>query len=73
MGVVGVEEAALPYYAQEKGIFKAAGLNVQLTVLPNGGSVSSAILGGALDGGVTNILLIRTGERSQGVVGLYRR
>jgi NitT/TauT family transport system substrate-binding protein len=54
MGVVGVEEAALPYYAQEKGIFKAAGLDVQLTVLPNGGSVTQGILGNALDVGVTN-------------------
>jgi NitT/TauT family transport system substrate-binding protein len=53
-GVVGVEEAALPYYAQEKGLFKAAGLDVALTVLPNGGSVTSGILGGALDVGVTN-------------------
>jgi NitT/TauT family transport system substrate-binding protein len=53
-GVVGVEEAALPYYAQEKGIFKAAGLNVELTVLPNGGSVTQGILGNALDVGVTN-------------------
>ena len=53
-GVVGVEEAALPYYAQEKGLFKAAGLNVVLSVLPNGGSVTQGILGGALDVGVTN-------------------
>ena len=37
-GVVGVEESALPYYAQEKGLFKAAGLNVEITVMPNGGS-----------------------------------
>jgi NitT/TauT family transport system substrate-binding protein len=53
-GVVGVEEAALPYYAQEKGLFKAAGLDVTLSILPNGGAVSSGILGGALDVGVTN-------------------
>jgi NitT/TauT family transport system substrate-binding protein len=53
-GVVGVEEAALPYYAQEKGLFKAAGLNVVLSVMPNGGSVTQGILGGALDVGVTN-------------------
>jgi NitT/TauT family transport system substrate-binding protein len=53
-GVVGVEEAALPYYAQEKGLFKAAGVDVTLSVLPNGGSVTQAILGGALDIGVTN-------------------
>lgn len=53
-GVVGVEESALPMYAQEKGLFKAAGLNVALTVMPNGGSVTQGILGGALDIGVTN-------------------
>jgi NitT/TauT family transport system substrate-binding protein len=53
-GVVGVEESALPYYAQEKGLFKAAGLNVEITVMPNGGSVTQGILGGALDVGVTN-------------------
>lgn len=53
-GVVGVEESALPYYAQEKGLFKAAGLNVALSVMPNGGSVTQGILGGALDVGVTN-------------------
>lgn len=53
-GVVGVEEAALPYYAQEKGLFKAAGLDVALTMLPNGGAVTSAVLGGALDIGITN-------------------
>jgi NitT/TauT family transport system substrate-binding protein len=53
-GIVPVEEAALAYYAQEKGFFKAQGLTVELTFLPNGGSVTSAILGGALDVGVTN-------------------
>jgi NitT/TauT family transport system substrate-binding protein len=53
-GVVGVEESALPYYAQEKGLFKAAGLNVEISILPNGGSVTQGILGGALDIGVTN-------------------
>src|ERR1019366_630483 len=53
-GVVGVEESALPYYAQEKGLFRAAGLNVEISILPNGGSVTQGILGGALDIGVTN-------------------
>src|ERR1017187_7981612 len=53
-GVVGVEESALPYYAQEKGLFRAAGLNVEISILPNGGSGTQGILGGALDIGVTN-------------------
>jgi NitT/TauT family transport system substrate-binding protein len=53
-GIVPVEEAALAYYAQEKGFFKDQGLTVELTFLPNGGSVTAAILGNALDVGVTN-------------------
>ncbi len=53
-GAVPVEEAALAYYAFEKGYFKAAGIDAQLQILPNGGSVTQAILGGALDVGVTN-------------------
>ena len=65
-GVVGVEEAALPYYAQEKGLFKAAGLDVTLTVLGNGGAVTSAVLGGALDVGITNSGSIQI---SGGIVG----
>lgn len=54
LGTVGVEEAAMVYYAQERGFFKAAGLDVAFSTFPNGGSVSQAVLGGALDVGVTN-------------------
>lgn len=54
MGIVGVEEAAWAYYAQEKGIYKQAGLDVELSVFPNGGSVTQGLAGGALDVGVTN-------------------
>lgn len=54
LGTVGVEEAALAYYAQEKGFFRQAGLDVAFSTFANGGSVSAALLGGALDIGVTN-------------------
>ena len=53
-GIVPVEEAAMAYYASEKGFFKAQGVNVELTFLPNGGAVTQGILGNALDVGVTN-------------------
>jgi NitT/TauT family transport system substrate-binding protein len=53
-GSVGVEEAALPFYAMEKGLFRQAGLNVELSFFPNGGSVTQGMLAGAIDGGVTN-------------------
>jgi NitT/TauT family transport system substrate-binding protein len=53
-GAVPVEEAALAFYAKEKGFFTAAGLNVDLQILANGGAVSAALGGNALDVGVTN-------------------
>jgi NitT/TauT family transport system substrate-binding protein len=49
-----VEEFAQPYYAQQKGFFRDAGLTVDLSVIPGGGLVTQAIIGGALDVGVTN-------------------
>lgn len=38
-----------PYYAQELGFFKAAGLDVKITLLQNGGSAVAALVSGALD------------------------
>lgn len=49
-----VEEFAQPYYAVQKGFFKDAGLNVDLSMLPGGGLVTQAVVGGALEAGVTN-------------------
>lgn len=49
-----VEEFAEPYYAVQKGFFKDAGLNVDLSMLPGGGLVTQAVIGAALDAGVTN-------------------
>jgi NitT/TauT family transport system substrate-binding protein len=49
-----VEEFAQPYYAVQKGFFRDAGLTVDLSVIPGGGLVTQAIIGGALDVGVTN-------------------
>lgn len=44
----------MPYYADQKGFFKAAGLDVTLQIFPNGGSVTQGLAGGAIDVGVTN-------------------
>ncbi|HEY5348955.1 MAG TPA: ABC transporter substrate-binding protein [Candidatus Lustribacter sp.] len=49
-----VEEFALPFYAVQKGFFRDAGLNVELSFLHGGGLITQAILGGAIDFGVTN-------------------
>lgn len=53
-GTGAVEEFALPFYAVQKGFFRDAGLDVELSMFPGGGLVTQAVLGGALDFGVTN-------------------
>jgi NitT/TauT family transport system substrate-binding protein len=53
-GAPPVEEAALAFYAVEKGFFKAAGIDAQVQILPSGGAVTQALVGSALDIGVTN-------------------
>ena len=49
-----VEEFAQPYYAAQQGFFHDAGLDVEITVVPGGGLVTQAVIGGTLDAGVTN-------------------
>ena len=46
------------YYAQELGLFKKAGLDVQLTTFANGASVAQAVAGGGADVGVSNVVQI---------------
>lgn len=46
------------YYAQDKGFFKAAGLDVTLMGLPNGAAISSAVVGRAVDIGISNVAQI---------------
>jgi NitT/TauT family transport system substrate-binding protein len=48
------------YYAQERGAFRAAGLDVELTTFANGASVAQAVVGGAVDVGVSNVVQIGT-------------
>jgi NitT/TauT family transport system substrate-binding protein len=48
------------YYAQERGAFAKAGLNVDLTTFANGASVAQAVVGGAADIGISNVVQIAT-------------
>src|SRR5450432_904162 len=48
------------YYAQERGEFRKAGLNVELTTFANGASVAQAVVGGAVDIGISNVVQIGT-------------
>jgi NitT/TauT family transport system substrate-binding protein len=54
VGAVPVEAAALMFYAVERGFFKAAGINIELTPFPGAGPILLAAAGGALDVGCAN-------------------
>ncbi len=54
MGTQTGESFAEGLYAQDAGFFKQAGLNVELTFFNAGGAVTAAVVGGAIDVGVTN-------------------
>jgi NitT/TauT family transport system substrate-binding protein len=48
------------YYAQERGEFRKAGLDVELTTFANGASVAQAVVSGAVDVGISNVVQIGT-------------
>ncbi len=50
-----VDAASQPYYAQAKGFFKKAGLNVEILSVNGGASVAAAVAGGAADIGQSNL------------------
>lgn len=54
------------YYAQDEGFFKAAGLDVQITTLANGGAAITALAGGSGDVAVTNLVSV-AGAVAKGV------
>jgi NitT/TauT family transport system substrate-binding protein len=44
------------FYGVDEGFFKKAGLDVQIVMLPNGGAVASALAGGAIDIGLSDVM-----------------
>jgi NitT/TauT family transport system substrate-binding protein len=54
VGVGVVESYAQGSYAQEMGFYQAAGLDADVETLINGGAITAAVIGGALDVGTTN-------------------
>lgn len=59
----GKESDAQVYYAQELGYFARQGLAVDITTMPNGSAIASAVAGGALQIGSSNILAIATARQ----------
>ena len=58
VGTTGKETDAQAYYAADQGFFQRAGLSVDVQVLVNGAAIASAIAGGALQVGNTNVLTL---------------
>ena len=54
--VVPIEVAAVPYYANDLGYFKSAGIDATITPLQNGDAIASAVASGAIDIGFSNAL-----------------
>jgi NitT/TauT family transport system substrate-binding protein len=46
-----IDSAAEPYFAQEMGFFKKAGLNVKLQALTNGPAIAAGVVSGSIDVG----------------------
>jgi NitT/TauT family transport system substrate-binding protein len=59
----GKESDAQVYYAQELGYFSRAGLTVDIQTMSNGAAIASAVAGGALQIGSSNILAIATARQ----------
>jgi NitT/TauT family transport system substrate-binding protein len=69
LGLAPFEGQAGPYYAQDLGLFKAAGLNIDIQPFNGGAAVVSAIAGGALQiGGGTPLPLAQARARGIKIV-----
>jgi NitT/TauT family transport system substrate-binding protein len=58
VGATANDTFAEAYYAQDEGFFRRAGLDVDLVTFPNGGAVAAAVVGGAVDVGITNSITL---------------
>src|SRR5665213_774032 len=58
MATINIDSTAQPYYAQDGGFFKTAGLKVDFQQFNNGQAIADAVAGGALDIAVSNIVAL---------------
>ncbi len=60
VGAITSDTYGEAYYADDLGFFKSAGLDVQITTMTNGTAILTAVLGGALDIGISNTVALAT-------------
>jgi ABC-type nitrate/sulfonate/bicarbonate transport system substrate-binding protein len=70
MGGVPIDPAGEPYYAYDLGNFKRAGIDVQIQTMTNSASITAAVIGGALDIGLCD-LVTASNARGHGVGIVY--
>lgn len=58
IGMIPSDVAAQIYYARDLGLFDKAGFDLDITPLTNGAAIMSAVSGGSLDIGQTNIVAL---------------
>jgi len=58
IGTNPVDPFATSYYGVDRGFFRQAGIDARLTTLPNGSTITAAVLGGDLDVGIANIVQV---------------
>jgi NitT/TauT family transport system substrate-binding protein len=56
LATIPVDIGAQAYYAQDRGLFQAAGLTTTVTTIPIGAQVAAAVAGGAIDIGQANVM-----------------
>jgi NitT/TauT family transport system substrate-binding protein len=56
VATIPVDIGAQAYYAQDRGLFQAAGLATTVTTIPIGAQVAAAVAGGAIDIGQANVM-----------------
>jgi NitT/TauT family transport system substrate-binding protein len=62
VGSGSVEANAQGFYAVEAGLFKKAGVDVDLTILKSGPAIAAAVIGGDLNVGVSNVISLASAK-----------
>jgi len=70
LGALLLDNTAEVFYARELGMFQRAGLNVDITTFPSGGAAASALVGGAVDISIGDMLSVAEAH-AQGIPLTY--
>jgi NitT/TauT family transport system substrate-binding protein len=55
-----IDIGAEPFYAQDEGFFKNAGIDATIQIISNGGAITAAVVGGSVDIAQSNIVSLAT-------------